>query len=63
MRECYWEDHGSKPVQVKKKFARPHLNGKELGVMVHACRPSDGKKHKIGESRSRLAWAKMRPYL
>jgi hypothetical protein len=25
----------------QKKFARPHLNGKNLGVVVQTCHPSD----------------------
>jgi hypothetical protein len=25
----------------QKKFARPHLNGKMLGMVVHACQPSE----------------------
>jgi hypothetical protein len=41
-----------------KTFARPHLNGEELGVEVHACHPSYDKKLVIGGSRSGLAWAK-----
>jgi hypothetical protein len=32
-------------------------------MVVHTCHPSNGKKHKIGQSQSRLAWAKVRPYL
>jgi hypothetical protein len=27
-----------------KKFVRPHLNGKMLGVVAHAYHPSDGKE-------------------
>jgi hypothetical protein len=37
---------------------RPHFNRKELGVVTHACFPSDGRKLKIGEFMSKLAWAK-----
>jgi hypothetical protein len=39
-------------------FARPHLNGKKLGMVVCACHPNNNRKHKIGEWWSRLAWAK-----
>jgi hypothetical protein len=37
---------------------RPHFNGRKLGVVMHACHPSYGRKHKIGRSQSKLAWAK-----
>jgi hypothetical protein len=30
----------------KKRFARPHLNRKKLGMVGHACHPSDGRKCK-----------------
>jgi hypothetical protein len=43
-----WEDCGS-----SKKFGRPHLDGKKLGVVAHACHPSAGRKHKIGGPWSR----------
>jgi hypothetical protein len=31
-----------------KKFVRPHLNGKKLGMVVQAYHPSDDGKPKIG---------------
>jgi hypothetical protein len=31
-----------------KMFVRPHLHGKKLVMVVHACHSSDGRKHKIG---------------
>jgi hypothetical protein len=31
-----------------KKFIRPHLNGKRLGVVVPAYHPSYGRQCKIG---------------
>jgi hypothetical protein len=31
-----------------KKFARPHLGGKKLSMVVCACHPSEGGKFKIG---------------
>jgi hypothetical protein len=37
---------------------RLYLNGKKLGMVVHACHPSYGRKLKIGGSESRPAWAK-----
>jgi hypothetical protein len=37
-------DHGWRPAEAKK-FVRPHLNGKKLGMVAHACHPSDGGKH------------------
>jgi hypothetical protein len=37
---------------------RPHLNGKKLDVVVHACHLSKGGKHKTGRSWSRSAWSK-----
>jgi hypothetical protein len=37
-----------------KKMVRLHLNGK-LGVVMHACEPSNGGKPKIGGFWSRLA--------
>jgi hypothetical protein len=39
----------------QKKFVRPHLNGIKV---VCFCYLSDGRKHKIGSSWSRPAWAK-----
>jgi hypothetical protein len=50
-------------------FWRLHLNAKKppktkkLGIVVCTCCPSYGEKGKIGETRSRPAWAKTRPYL
>jgi hypothetical protein len=38
-----------------KKFVKPHLNRKMLGMIAH---PSYGKKFKAGGSQSRLNWAK-----
>jgi hypothetical protein len=46
--------------QKKKSFVRsllPHLNGKTLGVMVHACHLSYGRKCKIRRLWSKSAWA------
>jgi hypothetical protein len=40
-----------------------HLNGNKLGIVAHTHHPSDGRKWKIGESHSRLAWVKARSYL
>jgi hypothetical protein len=31
-----------------KKFVRPHLSGKKLGMVVNSCHPSDREKCKIG---------------
>jgi hypothetical protein len=39
------------------------LNGKKLGTVAHTCHPSEFEKHKIGDSWSRLAWAKTRSYV
>jgi hypothetical protein len=36
----------------QKKFARPHLSGKRLDVVLHTCHPSHGKKQ------SRPAWTR-----
>jgi hypothetical protein len=33
------EKSGFRPAQAKK-FTRPHLNGKKLGMVVHTCYPS-----------------------
>jgi hypothetical protein len=38
---------------------RPHLTGKKLGMVVHACHPSNRMKHKTEGSWFRLAWAKI----
>jgi hypothetical protein len=37
---------------------RPHLNGKKMGMVVHACHPSYRRKLKIRGLQSRLVWAK-----
>jgi hypothetical protein len=42
----------------KKKLLRPHLNGKKLGMVAHACHPSDIRKPKIGGLQSGPALAK-----
>jgi hypothetical protein len=39
----------------QKQFARPYLDGKKPEIVVCACHPSNGKKHKIGGLWSRLA--------
>jgi hypothetical protein len=31
-----------------KKFVRPHLDGKKLGMAAGIYHPSNGRKHKIG---------------
>jgi hypothetical protein len=41
-----------------KKVHETHLNGKKLDIVVQACDPSDGRKHKIGRLKSSLAQAK-----
>jgi hypothetical protein len=41
-----------------KEFVRLHFSGKKLGVVVHICHPSDGKKLTIGEPWYRPSWAK-----
>jgi hypothetical protein len=41
----------------QKKFARLHINGKKLGVVMNTCHPSNGGKHKI-RLWSRSAWGK-----
>jgi hypothetical protein len=41
-----------------KKFARPHLHIKKLGMEACTYHPRNGRKHKIGGSLSRPAWAK-----
>jgi hypothetical protein len=51
------KDYISRPARAKK-FVRPHLNGKKLGVVVCTCHPSDGRRLKIGGSWSSLPWAK-----
>jgi hypothetical protein len=50
---CWW----LKSVILAKKFMKPHLKIKTLGVVVHACHPSNTWKHKIGRWRSKPAWA------
>jgi hypothetical protein len=37
----------------QKKFARPHLSGKQLGMVVHTCHPNYGAKCQPERSRSR----------
>jgi hypothetical protein len=53
------------PGHLGKKFCETspppppaNLNRKKLGVMAHACHPSDSRKHKRGGSKSRPALAK-----
>jgi hypothetical protein len=41
-----------------EKFVRPHLNGKNLDMVAHACHFSNSMKHKIGGTQSSLAWGK-----
>jgi hypothetical protein len=45
-----------------KKFTRPHLSGIKLDMVVYICLPSNGQKHKVGGSQSRLASQKVRHY-
>jgi hypothetical protein len=40
-----------------KNFMKPHLNRKNLGVVLQACPPSNGRKLKIG-LQSRSAWVR-----
>jgi hypothetical protein len=42
----------------QKTFARPHLNGKKLGLVAQTCHPSYDGKYKLGGSWSRLTWTK-----
>jgi hypothetical protein len=42
----------------QKKFGRPPTQGKKLGVVTHACHPSNSGKPKIGDPQSRPVWAK-----
>jgi hypothetical protein len=51
------EDCISRPAWAKK-VVRPHLKRKKLDMVVRTCHPSNHRKHKIGGSWSRLAWAK-----
>jgi hypothetical protein len=44
----------------QEKFARPHLNGKKVGVVVYALLSQQRRKHKIGGSQSRQVWAKIK---
>jgi hypothetical protein len=37
----------------QKNFVKPYLKGKRLAVVTPTCHPSDGRKHKTGESWSR----------
>jgi hypothetical protein len=48
------------PRPKKRKIVRYPLNGKRLGMVVHTCQPSDGRKLKREDSWSRQ---KVRPYL
>jgi hypothetical protein len=41
-------DHSSRLAWVKKKFMRPHLNRKKLGVVMCICHLSYSGKNKIG---------------
>jgi hypothetical protein len=43
-----------------KKFVRPHLNGKKLGVGWVPVHPSNSRKCKTGELRSSQVWEKVR---
>jgi hypothetical protein len=45
-----------------KKFVKPHLNRKKLGVMVYICHPNNSEKCKIGEFQDCLG-RKARSYL
>jgi hypothetical protein len=57
------EDFSSRAAQAKKS-KKLDLNRKKLDVLAYTCHPSYGRKYKIGESQSRLAWAKKAiPYL
>jgi hypothetical protein len=49
--------------QGKKDCKNPHFNDQKLGMVAHTCHSSYGGKCKTGGSWSRLAWAKVRPYL
>jgi hypothetical protein len=42
-----------------KKFVRPHLDGKTVGMVACTCPSSYSGKLKIGGLQSRLAWAKI----
>jgi hypothetical protein len=46
------------PGQCGKKVCKIQLQWKNLDVVEHTCHPSDSRKPKIGETWSRLAWAK-----
>jgi hypothetical protein len=46
------------PGEKNEWFARAHVNGKKLGMVVHAYHPSYKRKCKIGGSWFRAAWAK-----
>jgi hypothetical protein len=45
----------------KEKFQDPIFIEKKVGVVMHACHSSYGKKPNIGGSWARLAWQKVRP--
>jgi hypothetical protein len=42
----------------QKSFQDATSMGKKLGMVAHACHPSEGGKHKIGGLPSRQAWTK-----
>jgi hypothetical protein len=46
------------PGQHGKKFSRPYINRKKLGVVVHYSHTSYSGQPKIGRLRSRQAWEK-----
>jgi hypothetical protein len=48
----YWNDHGFRPL-LAKKFMKSHLNIKKLGMVVHTCHPSSGRKLQIGRLQSK----------
>jgi hypothetical protein len=54
--EAEWEDRRSRPHT--KKFVRPHLNRKKLGMVLYTCHPRDGRKPEIGRLQSPSTWAK-----
>jgi hypothetical protein len=43
-----------------KTFARPHLNGRKLGVVVYIYYTSNGGKLKTERSRFRPVWTKIK---
>jgi hypothetical protein len=42
--------------QKNEKIARPHLDRKKLGMVVHPCHPSNSGKYKTGGSQCRPVW-------